>query len=135
MNTVFNTYRPEGFGTVSTYLFAENPERLINFLEKAFYGKVLNTSYMPDGKIGNCIVMLGETCIMISQARDMFVNMTTALYLFVEDVDLIYKNALDHGAKDCFAPMEMDYQDYQGGVIDFEGNYWWISKRLVKENY
>lgn len=135
MNSNFETYRPKGFGTVSTYLFAQKPEALIEFLQKAFYGEVLNTSLMPGGKIGNCIVQIGTTCIMISQARGEFVNMKTALYLFVEDVDSIYENALKNGATDSFAPAKMDYQDYQGGVIDPEGNYWWISKRLVHEPY
>ena len=72
---------------------------------------------------------------MITQARDPLVSMKTAFYLFVEDVDGIYDNAILHGATDCFPPADMDYHDRQAGVIDPEGNYWWISKRLVKEAY
>ncbi len=47
MNKIFNTYRPEGFGTVNGYLFAENPKELIDFLKKAFFAEETNRSINP----------------------------------------------------------------------------------------
>lgn len=44
MNKIFDTYRPEGFGTVNEYLFVENPSELINFLKNAFYAEEINRS-------------------------------------------------------------------------------------------
>ena len=45
MNKIYDTYRPEGFGTVNGYLFAENPKELIEFLKKAFYAEEVNRSH------------------------------------------------------------------------------------------
>ncbi|MFD2588394.1 VOC family protein [Croceitalea marina] len=136
MNDRYDTYQPEGFTTVNTYLFTEKPEALIFFLEKAFYAQEINRSINPqNGDIGNCILKIGDTCIMISQARGQFMGMRTALYLYVSDVDGIHKNALKHGAEELFIPADMDYGDRQSGVVDPAGNYWWISKRLHEKGY
>ena len=128
MKNSYDTYTPEGFTTINTYLFTEKPEDLISFLEKAFYAEEINRSINPqNGDIGNCILKIGDTCFMISQARGQFMGMRTALYLFVKDVDVIHKNALAHGAKELFAPADMDYGDRQSGIVDPAGNYWWVS--------
>lgn len=136
MKNIFNTYIPEGFGTVNTYLFTEDPQQLISFLKKAFYAEEINRSIHPEnGDISNCILKIGDSCFMISQAKGMFMSMSTALYLYVNDVDTVQANALAHGAEEIFAPADMDYGDRQGGVKDPAGNFWWISKRLVEKGY
>lgn len=86
MKPIFDTYRPTGFTTVNSYLFTENPTELIDFLKSAFYAEEINRSLTPDGAIGNCILKIGDSCFMISQARQPFLGMTTAFYLFVENV-------------------------------------------------
>ncbi len=136
MKPDYNTFTPSGFGSVNPYLFAKEPEVLINFLKEAFAAEELNRSINPrTGDLGNCILKMGDTCIMLSQARGEFENMRTSFYLFVENVDEVYEQALKLGGIDVLAPADMDYQDRQAGIVDPAGNYWWISKRLVKEDY
>lgn len=136
MNKVFDTYRPGGFGTVSPYLMAENPQELIDFLKNAFYAEEIHRSVNPKtGDIANAILKIGTSCFMISQARGQYLDMRTSLYLYVDDVDKMHKRAVENGAKVEFEPMDMPYDDRQSGVIDPAGNYWWISKRLVEEDY
>ena len=136
MKPDYKTYIPEGFSTVNPYIFSSDPEGHINFLTQAFAAEELNrTVNQETGEVANCILKLGNSCIMISQARGDFEGMRTSFYLFVENVDEVYEQALQSGAEDVLKPMDMDYQDRQAGVVDPEGNYWWISKRLVKENY
>ena len=136
MNKIFDTYRPEGFGTVNAYLFVENPMELIRFLKNAFYAEEINRSTNPQtGEVANVIMKIGTSCLMISQARGPFLNMRTSFYLFVDNVDEVHERALTFGAKVEFEPADMDYQDRQSGIIDPSGNYWWISKRLVNEGY
>ncbi len=136
MNKIFDTYRPKRFGTVNGYLFTENSQELIEFLEKAFYAEEINRSTNPrNGDIANVILKIGDSCFMISQARGQFLNMRTAFYQYVDNVDEIHKRAVEKGAKVEFDPVDMDYKDRQSGIIDPSGNYWWISKRLVKKDY
>lgn len=136
MNPVFETYTPDGFGTVNAYLFVSNPQELIDFLKKAFYAEEVNRSVRPDnGDIGNCILKIGDACFMISQARGQFEGMRTALYLYTSDVDLLFQQAVDNGAKTVFPPSDQDYGDRQAGIEDPSGNYWWISERLEAKGY
>ncbi|EPR67364.1 VOC family protein [Cyclobacterium qasimii] len=136
MNKIFDTYRPGGFGTVNSYLFVENPVELIDFLKAAFYAVEINRSTHPQtGNIANVILKIGTSCFMISQASGEFLNMRTAFYLYVNNVDEIHKRAVNNGAKVEFEPSDMDYGDRQSGVVDPSGNYWWISKRLIEKDY
>lgn len=136
MNPIFNTYRPEGFGTVSGYLMVENPVELITFLKNAFYAEEIDRSVNPkNGDISNVILKIGTSCFMISQARGQFLNMRTSFYLYVDNVDEMHQRAIENGAKVEFEPADMPYEDRQSGIIDPSGNYWWISKRLVKKGY
>ncbi len=136
MNPMFNTYRPDGFGTVNTYLFVSDPVALIAFLKAVFDAKEINRSIHPtNGDLSNVILKIGDTCIMLSQAREPFLEMYTALYLFVDDVDTVHKKAIANGASVVFEPADMDYGDRQSGIVDPSGNYWWISKRLVEKGY
>ncbi|HMS30074.1 MAG TPA: VOC family protein [Saprospiraceae bacterium] len=136
MKNIFQTYKPENFHTVTSYLFVDNPLLLIDFLKRAFYAKEINRSTnSSNGEINNCNLQIGDTCFMISQAREQFKGMQTSLYLFVDDVDSIHKRAVENGAIIEFEPTDMPYDDRQSGIIDPSGNYWWISKRLVKRLY
>jgi uncharacterized glyoxalase superfamily protein PhnB len=136
MDNIFETYKPDNFHTVTPYLFVDKPQLLIDFLKNAFLAKEINRSTNPtNGDIANCILQIGDTCFMISQAREQFEGMKTALYLFVDNVEVIHKRAVDNGAKIEFEPADMPYEDRQSGIIDPCGNYWWISKRQVKKGY
>ena len=136
MSKLYDTYRPEGFHTVNGYLFVADPEGMIHFLEQAFEAEELNRTLHPvHGDLANVIMKIGDSCIMLSQARPPFEGMATAFYLYVSDVDALYEKALKAGAESVFPPADLDYGDRQGGVKDPSGTYWWISERLVKEPY
>lgn len=136
MDNIFETYKPEGFYTVTTYLFVNDAPKLIGFLKVAFYAKEINRSVNPEnGDIANCILQIGDSCFMISQARNQFVGMRTAFYLYVNDVDFVHNRAIENGATLEFEPTDMPYDDRQSGIIDPCGNYWWISKRKIQKGY
>ncbi|GGD42601.1 VOC family protein [Muriicola marianensis] len=136
MKSYFDTYRPEGFSTVTPYLFAEDPARLIDFLTHGLRAEELQRTKDPEsGTINNCILKLGSSCFMIGKARPPFSGMRASFYLYVRDVDEMHKLAVSEGAKEIMAPADMDYNDRQSGIQDPEGNYWWISKRLVEKAY
>lgn len=135
MDRIFETYRPEGFHTINSYLFVDDPQKLIEFLKNAFYAKEINRALMPNKEIANVILQIGDSCFMISKARGAFTGMKTALYLYVNNVELIHQRAVAFGAKLLFNPDDMPYGDRQSGVIDPCGNYWWISKRIKEKGY
>lgn len=136
MNKIFETYRPDDFGSVSPYLFAADPIQLIEFLQNAFYAEEKQRLFDPKtNEIINVIMKIGSTAFMIGRAQQQFTSLRASFYLYVDDVDLMHERALKFGAKEEFEPQDMPYKDRQSGVIDPAGNYWWISKRLENKNY
>ena len=136
MHPIYNTYHPEGFSSVNGYMFIVDMQPMIDFLKDAFYAEELSRTVRPDnGAIANLILKIGSSCIMLAQGRDEYSGSKSAFYLYVNDVDALYKRALDHGAGSVFEPADMPYGDRQGGVQDPAGNYWWISERLTETAY
>ncbi len=46
-------YIPEGFTTVTPYIFAKDAEAFATFLKQAFDAQEINRTMRPDGLIGN----------------------------------------------------------------------------------
>ena len=52
------------------------------------------------------------------------------LYLYVPDVDAVYKQAVAAGATSVSAPANMFYGDRSACVKDIADNDWWIATHL-----
>jgi PhnB protein len=127
-------YIPPGFGTVTPYIFADDAERLVDFLIQGLGGEETCRT-MRNDKIANCQVAIGTTTLMVSEASELFPPSRSSFYLYVENADASMKRALDAGASLVMQVADMPYDDRQGGVTDPSGNVWWISQRLVEEPY
>lgn len=136
MHKIYSTYKPKGFSTISLYLMVKNAKDYLAFLKSAFFAEEKQMSLDPEnGEIRNCILQIGDACFMLSEARPPFEDMKSTYYLYTNDVDALHKNAIENGAIEYFPPQNMPYEDRQSGLIDKVGNYWWISQRLVEEDY
>ena len=78
---------PQGFSVVTPYIFAENTEQHVKFLQSALSGVQIGRSKRPDGRIANCHVRFASSIIMISEASARFPASKAAFYLFVENAD------------------------------------------------
>jgi len=129
-------YIPEGYGTVFPYLVVGDARKLIDFLGAVFDAKELGRTELPDGRIANMQANIGTTNFMIAEPDSGVLKaMPCAHYVYVEDVDGVLEKALAHGATKLFDAADMPYGDRQAGIADPFGNLWWISRRLVQEDY
>ncbi len=128
-------YIPEGFGTVTPYMFTKDAPKFIEFLKNAFDAKEIGRTTTPDGTVAHAELRLGSSSIMISEAQGKYHSMPASYYLYTEDVDSTVKRAIELGAKPEGEVSDQPYGDRQGGVVDPHGNIWWISKRLEQEPY
>jgi uncharacterized glyoxalase superfamily protein PhnB len=121
---------PEGFHTVTPYLFAEGIPRLIEFILGAFDGKVTSRKERPDGSIMHAEVRIGDSMLMMGEAGDEFGPMPTSIYLYVTDCDSVYQRALAAGGMSVFPLMNLPSGERYGGVKDPCGNIWWIATHV-----
>jgi PhnB protein len=126
---------PEGFAVVTPYIFADEADDYVRFLQAAFGAHEIGRSIALDGRIANCQLRFGTATIMVSEASEQFPASSAALYLYVADADTAMATAEAAGAHKIMDVFDMPYGDRQGGVRDPAGNIWWVSQRLSPEAY
>jgi PhnB protein len=121
--------RPDGYHTVTPYLVVPGAAMLIDFLEAAFDAEEITRLDGPGGRIGHAELRIGDSRVMLGDASGEHPAMPAMLYLYVEDVDATYHQAMSAGAESVEAPAEQFYGDRRSGVKDACGNVWYIATR------
>ena len=121
---------PDGFHSVTPYFTVADPAGLIDFLKAAFNAQEIHCSRGPDGHINHAQMKVGDSMVMLGQARDEWPPMPAAIYLYVEDADALHARALAAGAEEVMPIADMPYGDRHGGVRDTNGNVWFISTHV-----
>ncbi len=126
---------PDGYHTITPALTIRDAVRAIEFYKKAFNAQQLERLDGPDGKvmhaglqIGNSRFMIGEESVQSNCPSPVALNGTpTALYLYVEDVDAAFKQAVNAGAKVEMPVADMFWGDRAGQLSDPFGHRWWLA--------
>ncbi len=121
---------PEGYHTVTPYLVVADAEGLIAFVKAAFQAAEFSRTLRPDGTIANAGLRIGDSFVMVAQARDPWKPMPTGFYLYVPDTDATYQAALAAGGVSLMEPSDQFYGDRNAGVQDAWGNNWWIATHI-----
>jgi len=121
---------PDDYHTVTPYLTVADAEAQIDFLKKAFGAEEKYRHTDDKGHVGHAEVRLGNSMIMIGQAREQWTPRQASFYLYVEDVDSVYKRAVAAGGKSLREPTNEAYGDRSSGVEDSQGNQWWIGTHI-----
>ena len=121
---------PEGYHTLNPYIVAKGANQLVDFLKSAFGAKELFRMSAPDGSIGHAELQLGDSRLMVGEAREPWKPMACSLYLYVPDTDAAYQAALRAGGKSLMEPGDQFYGDRNAGVTDPCGNMWWIATHI-----
>lgn len=122
MPDVKDTYR-----TVTPYLLVPDADVELNFLKTAFDAREIQCQRHPDNTIMHAELEVGDSRIMLAQAREQWTPRTAVFYLWVPDVDATYSRALAAGATSESAPEDKPYGHRNAGVNDRNGITWWIA--------
>src|SRR5688572_22768566 len=96
---------PEGYHSVTPYLFCKGAAAAIEYYKKAFGAIEIMRHPMPDGQLGHAEIKVGDSVIMLA---DEFPDMkalspktiggtAVLLMIYVEDVDRVFARALAAG--------------------------------------
>ena len=128
---------PEGQGHVIPYLVIKNAAAAIEFYKKTLSATETFRLAQPDGRIGHAELKIGDNLIMLSDEHPEmgFVSPLSiggarcpvGLHLYVQDVDTVYKRALEAGAKSDQEPADQFYGDRSARVTDPFGHVWYLS--------
>lgn len=125
------SFKPNGYPAVSPYLIAEGAQRVVDFLKQTFGATELRRYAMPDGSIMHVEVRIGDSVVMLGDAGEGWPAVPSHLHVYVEDVDAIYRRAIEAGGVAVQAPERKgEDPDRRGGVKDPAGNTWWIATQV-----
>jgi len=130
---------PEGYHTVTPYLVQKDTKSALEYYKKAFGAETRMTMPSPDGRIGHAEIKIGDSMVFMS---DEFPEMaqgskspqaagcvTSTVFLYVPDVDAVFKRAVDAGGKVLMPVTDMFWGDRFGRLADPFGHHWGIASR------
>jgi PhnB protein len=115
--------------TVTVYFHPIGAQRFIDFVTSAFDGKELMRHAEGD-MIMHAKVQIGDSVIELGEARYPTQPLPTAIYLYVNDVDVMYEQALKAGGTSMLPPTDQAYGDRNAWVKDPFDNVWYIAAPL-----
>lgn len=121
---------PKGLQSVNPYLHPRRAEPLIAFLKRAFEAQEVAKYSSPDGVVHHAVVRIGDSVLEMGEAHDQYPTMDAMFYLYVPNMDDVYRQALAAGATSFQEPTDQPYGDRNAGVKDAFGNKWYIATHV-----
>ena len=129
---------PEGYNTVTPYLAVDGAKKAIEFYKRAFGATERLVMPGPGDTIGHAEIEIGDSVVMVSDPfpqssikAPTAVGATTAgVFLYVEDVDEVFKQAIDAGGTEVSAPENMFWGDRFASVADPFGHQWQMATHV-----
>jgi PhnB protein len=125
--------KPEEYPWIMPFLTVKDPDAALAFYQKAFGFEKKMSMPGPDGKTmhaevswrGQVVMFGGETPENPCKAPiTLGVRPPSGLYVYVDDVDALFKRATAAGAKVDKAPADQFWGDRTCSLIDPDGHIW-----------
>ena len=126
---------PDGYHSITPYLIVKNGSEAIEYYKKIFGAKEHGRMMTPDGKrIAHAEIEIGNSKLMLA---DEFPEMNSlspktiggspvGLFLYVDDVDKVFSQAVAEGAKVLMRVEDQFWGDRYGSIEDPFGHRWSI---------
>lgn len=130
------TMIPDGYHSINCYLVVRNAAKAIDFYKKAFSAEERFRMHGPDGKtimhaelkIGDSVFMLTEESTeMKTLSPESIGGSPVSMYVYVNDVDAVFNQAVSEGATVLNPVRDQFYGDRSGYLRDPFGHLWSIA--------
>jgi len=125
------TYVPSGLHNVNVYMHPLRADPLIAFLTRGFGATEIARYASPEGVVHHAQIRVGTSIIEMGEAHGPYQPMKSTFYLYVTDVDAVYRQAVAAGAKSLSQPADQPYGDRNAGVADVFGNTWYLATPIA----
>jgi PhnB protein len=129
---------PEGYHTVTPYLTVDDAAQAIEYYKKVFGAKERVRMDAPGGKVGHAELEIGDSFVMLAdnfpqsstRSPKELGGTTSSVFLYVEDVDAVVKQAVDEGATVTMEVTDQFWGDRFGSIKDPFGHSWSVATHV-----
>ena len=126
---------PDGYPQVSPYLVVHDAVGAIEFYENVFGATERMRMPGPEGKIGHCELLLGDSVLMLAdESPEMGPRAVggtpVTISVYVEDVDAVFDRAVAAGATPLRPVETQFYGDRSGQFEDPFGHRWSVASHV-----
>ncbi len=125
---------PAGYHTATPYLIVNDAAKAIDFYKRGLGATEIMRFDAPGGNIGHAEIKIGDSIIMLAdeypemgyRSPQSIGGTPVSIYLYVDDVDRLFKQAIGAGAKELRPVKDQFYGDRSGTLSDPFGHVWSI---------
>jgi PhnB protein len=129
---------PDGYSTVTPYLYMKNCAKALDFYKAAFGAKEIMRIPGKNGQISHAEITIGDSRLMVSDEHPEFGALgpqsvggtPIGLHIYVPNVDAVFQKAVDAGAKVDRPIQNQFYGDRTGTLIDPFGFKWYVATHV-----
>jgi PhnB protein len=126
---------PEGYHSVTPYLGVRGAAEAIAFYKHAFGATESFRLVAPNGDIGHAEIRIGNSIVMVAdpceggplRSPQALGGSPVGLHLYCGDVDSLFAQAVQAGAKVVRPPEDQFYGDRTGTLEDPFGHLWFVA--------
>jgi uncharacterized glyoxalase superfamily protein PhnB len=123
-------YVPEGLRDINVYFHPVGVPKFIDFLKRVFAAEQVALHESPDGVVVHAKFRIGDSIIEMGEAHGQWQPLPSVIYLYVPNVDEVYRRAIQAGGISLYEPADQPYGDRNAGVVDPFGHTWYISTHI-----
>jgi PhnB protein len=135
---------PDGFHSVTPYLFVDGVAKLLDFVKAAFDAKEEVCLRRDDGSVMHAVVRIGDSPVMMGDPTGPaaeFGPMPSSIYLYVNDCDSVYQRALEAGGKSVMEVTDIPFNGERYGgkrpgwqhLVDCDSRSGRLARRVCAE--
>ena len=128
---------PEGYHSVTPYLSIKGAVKALEYYKKAF-GAIELFRMEHEGRIGHAEIKIGDSPIMLADEYPEMGSVSpqtlggspVGIMIYVENVDTVFKQAIDAGGVEKKALQDQFYGDRSGTLTDPFGHVWTVATHV-----
>ena len=118
-------YKPEGIQSLVPHVFVKNLPEYLEFVKSAFGVEVITETKNDAGVTFYATLLFDDTVFFAQEPEGK--HTPSVLYLYVPDLDVAYKRAVNAGAISISEPAEQYHGDSLAILEDKSGNQWFLA--------